>query len=202
MIKFCSWNIQGYNSRTLGNKFEDKEFLNVFKDKDFIGITETHMHAEVLDKMNIPGFHRFKPKFQLKNKKSNTAPKGIAVFVKHDIKDNFSLVEMNNDDAIWVKLLKEKSGESKDIFIGTCYLNPSNSRLTDQKISKLSEDIISLQKKGEVIIIGDLNARTSNLEDTITPDKSDETLFPAVIVNLEFSIRGVDDLYKYHFMIR
>ena len=84
---------------------------------------------------------------------------------------------MNNDDAIWVKLLKEKSGESKDIFIGTCYLNPSNSRSTDQKISKLSEDIISLQKKGEVIIMGDLNARTSNLEDTITPDKSDETLF-------------------------
>ena len=69
VIKFCSWNIQGYNSRSIGNKFEDKEFLKTFDDMDFIGITETHMHAEVLDKMNIPGFHRIHTKNQLKNKK-------------------------------------------------------------------------------------------------------------------------------------
>ena len=124
--------------------------------------------------MNIPGFHRFKPKNQLKNEKSNKAPKGIAVFVKEDIKDYFSLVNMDNEDAIWVKMKKEKSGEKRDIFIGTCYLNPSKSKKTDQKISNLSEDVISLQEKGEVIIIGDLNARTGNLVDTISSDKSDE----------------------------
>ena len=81
---------------------------------------------------------------------------------------------MNNDDAIWVKMKKEISGESKDIFIGTCYLNPSQAKGTDKKVSRLAEDIITLQDKGEVIIIGDLNARTGNLDDTITPDKSDE----------------------------
>ena len=172
-LKFCSWNIQGYSSRLIGNKFEDKEFLKIFEDVDFIGLTETHMYAEVLDKMNIPGFHRLHTKNQPKNKKSNTASKGIAVFVRENIKGMFKLVQMGNDDAIWVKMIKEKSGESKDIFIGTCYLNPSRCHSTDQKISKLSEDIVCLQGEGEVIINGDFNARTGGLEDTISPDKSD-----------------------------
>ena len=69
---------------------------------------------------------------------------------------------------------KGKIWGKKDIFIGTCYLNPSKSKKTDQKVSNLCEDVILLQEKGEVIIIGDLNARTGNLVDTISPDKSDE----------------------------
>ena len=173
-LKFCSWNIQGYNSRLVGNKFEDKEFLKQFEDIDFIGITETHMHVEVLDKMNIPGFHRLHVKNQPKNKKSNKASKGIAVFVKENIKSLFSLVMMDNEDAIWVKMKREVSGETRDVFIGTCYLNPSKSKKTDQKISKLADDVITLQDKGEVIIQGDFNARTGNSDDTISPDKSDE----------------------------
>ena len=52
-LRFCAWNIQGYNSRQIGNKFEDKEFLECFKEMNFGGITETHVHTEVLDKLNI-----------------------------------------------------------------------------------------------------------------------------------------------------
>ena len=77
LLKFCSWNIQGYNSRVIGNKFEDGEFLKIFENMDFVGLTETHMHTEILDKMNIPGFHRLHTKNQQTNAKSNKAPKGI-----------------------------------------------------------------------------------------------------------------------------
>ena len=139
-----------------------------------IGITETHIYDEVLDKMNVPGFHRLDVKNQPKNKKSNKASKGIAVFVKESKKDLFSLVKVDNDDAIWIKIKKEMSGEGKDIFIGTYYLNPSTGQNADQKIVKLSDDVTLLKDKGEVIIQGDLNARTGALEDFITPDKSDE----------------------------
>ena len=62
VIKFCCWNIHGYNSRLVGNKFEDKEFLKTFEDMDFIGITETHIHTDVLDRMSIPGLYRLKTK--------------------------------------------------------------------------------------------------------------------------------------------
>ncbi len=173
-LKFCSWNIQGYSSRQIGNKFQDNEFLACFKGIDFIGLTETHMHNEVVDKMNIPGFCRLKMKNQLKNLKSNTAQKGIAVFVKEEIKNIVHFVPMDNEDVIWVKIRKEDTGRNKDVYIGTCYLNPSQAKATDRKIVKLTEDVITLQKRGEVMIQGDLNAKTGTLEDTITPDKSDE----------------------------
>ena len=141
---------------------------------DFIGLTETHMHAEVLDKMNIPGYSRLHFINESKNKKSNTAPRGIAVFVKENLSELFQLVKTENKDVIWVRMRKEKTGEDKDVYIGTSYLNPSKAADTDKKITKLTEDIIYFQKKGDVMIVGDLNAKTGILDDTISPDKSDE----------------------------
>ena len=66
-LKFCSWNIKGYNSREIGNKFQDKEFLDFFEEADFIGLTETHIHEEILDRMNIPGFKLFDYKNRNRN---------------------------------------------------------------------------------------------------------------------------------------
>ena len=68
------------------------------------------MMKYLLDKMNVPRFHRFKPKNQLENAKSNKVPKGIAVFVIEGIKDYSSLVNMDNEDAIWVKIKIGKIG--------------------------------------------------------------------------------------------
>lgn len=173
-LRFCAWNIQGYNSRQIGSKFQDKEFLSRFKNTDFIGLTETHVHEEVLDEMNIPGFSRLQFKNEAKNKKSNTAQKGIAVFVKEDVKHLFHLVPSDNEDIIWVKMKKEDTGGNKDVYIGTCYLNPSKGKDSDRKITKLTEDVITFQKKGDIMITGDLNAKTGNLDDFIAPDKTDE----------------------------
>ena len=126
-------NIHGYNSRDIGNKFLDNEFLNTFKNDDFVGVTETHMHFEILEKMNIPGFHRLKVKNRPKNLKSNNAPKGIAVFVKQNIKRFFSVVEIDNENAIWVKISKDLTGEEKDVYIATCYFSPSKGEKTRGK---------------------------------------------------------------------
>ena len=54
-LKFCSWNIHGFNSRQLGNKLIDREFLDTIDKVGFLGITETHIHDGILDKLNIPG---------------------------------------------------------------------------------------------------------------------------------------------------
>ena len=60
----------------------------------------------------------------------------------------FSLLRMENDDVIWVKFCRQKSGENRDIFIGTCHFNSSTCQSTDQKISKLSE-IVNSRKTGD-----------------------------------------------------
>ena len=92
------------------------------------------------------------------------------MFVNESKKNLFSVVDMENEDVIWIKMKKGESGEARNVFIGTCYLNPPASQKDDLKISQLEENVILLQEKGDVIIQGDFNARTSDLDDTIPPD--------------------------------
>ena len=134
-LKFCIWNIHGYNSRQLGNKLHNENFLNIQNDVDLIGLTETHIHEEVLHNLNIPGFQLKSHKKQKKNLKSNTAPGGIAVFVRENLVELFSTVNSDNEDIVWVKIKKEKSGENNDIYIGTYYVSPS--KYSADKTTKL-----------------------------------------------------------------
>ena len=58
--------------------------------------------------MNIPGYDRLHFMNEKKNAKSNTAPRGIAVFAKENISELFKLVKTENKDVIWVRMKKEK----------------------------------------------------------------------------------------------
>ena len=66
-LEFCSWNIHGYQSRQIRSKFLDPEFLNIIEKVDFLGLTETHVHDEILEDLNIPGFIRISYKNRKKN---------------------------------------------------------------------------------------------------------------------------------------
>lgn len=96
-----------YNSFLIDNKFDNRE---IFEDVDFVVVTKTNI-------MNIPGFNCLHTKYQLKNFKSNKASKGIAFFVKENIKEWYSLIQINNEDVIWVKIKKDNIGEEKVLFI-------------------------------------------------------------------------------------
>ena len=76
----------------------------------------------------------------------------------------FSEMKTENKGSIWVKINKELSGEENDIFIGTYYIRPLRGK----------EDVLCFQRMGNVIINGDFNAKTSNEDDFITPDKHDD----------------------------
>ena len=81
-LDFCAWNIHGYQSRQIGPKFIDPDFLNQIQEVDFLGLTETHIHDEILEELNIPGFTRISYKNRIKNLKSGTSSGGIAVLAK------------------------------------------------------------------------------------------------------------------------
>ena len=174
-LKFCYWNIHGCVSRQIGIKLRDPDFLNVISGVDFIAIGETHVHEETLEYLGIAGFKRIGYNNRRKNLKSNTASGGIATFAKESIAYLFSPMKTENEDTIWVKIKKEYTGMGKDIFIGTCYLSPEQGKKNTEACAKLINDILSFQETGHIIINGDLNAKTGNLDDTITPDKFDET---------------------------
>ena len=172
------WNIHGQVTNTVGNKFTDIEFLDVCKGFDILGIAELHTNSSP----SIKGFELLKDKIRTKVHKGPKISGGIAVFAKKEIAHLVEYVPNCHEDSIWVKLCKEKTGENKDIYIGTCYISPPNKNR--KKVSEFNEGLSSLERffeearqfnhKGEIILQGDFNARTGKEDDFISKDKFDD----------------------------
>ena len=123
-IKLSFWNLHGYKSRSIGNKLKDTDFLHEIQDSHVIGLAETHIHDETMDELIIPGYKLFAYKNGKKNVKSNTAPGGLAIFIKEKFVKFFNQVKIDDENTVWIKLKKELVGD-EDIFIGTSYLSPN-----------------------------------------------------------------------------
>ena len=169
------WNIQGYKSRILGNKFLEPDFLSEINDSDVVGILETHTYDEILDKLDIAGFTRLKYKNRKKFKKANKSSGGISIVVKSELTSLLEPFKTKNEDIIWVKLNKRYHNNSRDIYLGSVYLSAENgTQCIVEKLQCISEDIETIKSHGgDILLQGDLNARTSNDKDTLRPGKFD-----------------------------
>ena len=177
-VSILFWNIHGQVTKSTGDKFADVEFLNVCKNFDILGISELHTNS----KPNIKGFKLIKDKIRTKNHKGPKISGGIAVFAKKEIAHLIQLVPNDHEDSIWIKLSKRDTGEDKDLYIGTCYVSPPSKNRKDQaygtkdkhsSLERFFEDAHQYSKKGEIILQGDMNARTGNEPDFLTNDKYD-----------------------------
>ena len=66
-------------------------------------------------------------------------------------------------------------GVERDIYLATIYISPLGKKEDIAKtFEKLTEQIEFFQAKGNVILQGDLNARTKNKDETIFMDKHDQ----------------------------
>ena len=114
------WNIHGQVTKIVGNKFTDTEFLKVCNDFDILGIVELHTK----NTPSIQGYKLIKDKIRDKRHNGPKISGGIAIFAKKEIAHMVKYVPNNHEDSVWVKLPKEFTGETKDIYIGTCYISP------------------------------------------------------------------------------
>ena len=166
--RFIIWNIHGLNSKTLGNKLDDNEFLAEVKTHDIICLTETHENET--SELNILGFQKVVSvkRQKVKNKSSG----GIAVFIKQHLTKSIIAVDSNRDIA-WVKIKKESFGLTNDVYLGTAYFSPERYENKKDKdyINELEEDVNRYKLKGDVLLAGDFNARTGNLQDTVNYSK-------------------------------
>ena len=104
---------------------------------------------------------------------------GIGVFVRSEIVHLVELVENKCVDSIWVKISKNQLDEEEDIFIGTYYISPQNSKQIPKDydfFSEVNAEISYFGKKGTILLQGDLNCRIGQDSDYVSGDKSDELL--------------------------
>ena len=131
-------------------------------------LTETHENDT--SDLNIVGFQKA---VSLKRQKvKNKSSGGIAVFVKHHLAKSITTVN-SNKDIVWVKIKKESFGLSNDIHLGTVYFSPEKYENKKGKdyINELEEDVNCYKQEGDVLLVGDFNARTGNLQDTVNFSK-------------------------------
>ena len=158
VLKYGFWNIEGQNSKVIGNKLIHNDFLQNIGKCDIVGIVETHIHNLTLDSLSIPGFTRI----HFSNREPNSKGKGsggIALFCKHRIVKYVTPVKKGNQDFIWVKIGKELCGV--DVYLGTVYYSPIGKKENiSNKFQTLSDEILFFQGKGSVILQDDFNAHT------------------------------------------
>ena len=149
-IKCAYWNINGHNSKIIGDKLSDAQFLERISDSDILGLAELHANEEVC----VPGFNLIKQKIREKKFKGPKIAGGLAIFVKAEIEHLVQVIPNNNENSIWIKLGKSISGEMEDIYIGTYYVSPPNSKVEKKNpmsgdfFTEFNEEIAIFKKKG------------------------------------------------------
>ena len=165
-IKCLYWNIHGISSKVIGEKYKDPNFLEIIASFDTICISELHTNKTI----SIPGFSLKKQKIRDKKHAGPKLSGGIAVYVKHDIANNFKIIPNDNIDSIWLKTV----GSTGENHFGFYYCSPDNGNSDFFEI--VNEEIEKLKLVNNTYIFGDFNARTKTVCENIAHDKYDEYL--------------------------
>lgn len=157
-ISISAWNINGLSHKTMGDKLTNQDFVNSVKHNDFILLTETWLDTATA----IPGFKAVStctatPKSKSSCRKSG----GITLLYKIEYENVVTIVKQTKN-YLWCKISKTITSSNNDLYLCGVYIPPENSHYFDCEIfDNLENDIIYFSTKGNIMILGDFNARTS-----------------------------------------
>ena len=166
-LRIGFWNINGYSSSILGNKLGTDDFMDVINKHDIFAIVETLATHDA--KLSIRNFEHF---IKCRDKSGKRAFGGLSVYISRKLSEGVSYVPTENKNAIWCKLDRTYFNLQNDIYIGTVYLSPSNFERSNSVdlIGELEVEMLLFSQKGDVVVQGDFNARTGDMQETILED--------------------------------
>jgi len=161
----------------LKNKLFDTDFTSFCQKYDifaFLEVWNNCCHDDIVS--TFPGYVVY-TKFRDYNERG-----GVAVCIKYAFIAGIKKVYLEFSDCIFLLIDKAFTGASQDILIGFVYIHPMNSSIkTDTRIQKgidfLESCLISISSDIQLedvtlIVMGDLNARTGDMQDIIVGDDS------------------------------
>lgn len=182
-VSLSSWNINGLVDSVVGDKTENRDFLNHVNKFDFIFLTETWTRESVF----VPGFKCFVSKPQSKSSKGRLSG-GIVLLYKNQFA-SFVTIGKTSSNLVWCKIDKILMGTKQHVYICGVYIPPENSKyFSPQIFEDLENDIVHYRSEGYVILTGDFNSRTGKCNDYtsisgdqfIKPNESEEYSTPLI----------------------
>ena len=174
-MSMAYWNIHGIGQK-LNN---DNSLSNIINKYDICMLAETWLSTTA--ELNIDGYHSF-VKSRPKHIRAKRHSGGIALLVRQEYRKGVKLVETSNENVIWVKLDKQFFNVESHLYLGAIYIPPKGSTYVKDKqispFSKLLEEIHQFTAQGNVLIMGDMNARTGILPDFINENGNNHLDLP------------------------
>ena len=106
----------------------------------------------------------------LTNKRAKRRSGGLICYIKDVISDGIQQIDgtIKHEDRLWLKLNSSFFGFSSDLFLCFTYISPATSTSTHARGNiwqLLSTEVARFSMHGNILLTGDLNARTSVLPD-------------------------------------
>ena len=185
--------IGSLNCHGMRDKVDYPEFLKLVSTTDIFGVCETWLKEN--DDIHLPGY-----KFYPQNRKKEAGPSkgGIGFFINNNIKKHVKIrYDLSSENFLICRILKKILGFNDDTYVAIVYIPPELSsrekRLKKDHFKHLIE-ITSKINSNNIILVGDFNARTAGLDDTLKKDKHD-ILVPDFYTRIE-SKRSNQDLTR------
>ena len=165
--------IGALNCHGLHDKIDCPEVQSLISSCDIFGVSETWFGEN--DKADVDGF-QFYP---LNRKKCKGPTKGgIGLFYKNNLKEHIKLQDdISCENFMWCKLSKNYFRFQEDLYVCVVYIPPESStrekKLNMDHFSHL-KDITKSISSESIILMGDFNARTSNLQDVFRGENEEE----------------------------
>ena len=161
-LKIVSWNINDFKDGILGYKDNNEDFVNILSKNDIFCLQETK--AEI----KIPNYRCYN------SLRSDSRSGGLCIGIRHDIVKHTKLLNTAkySPDVQALEISTNLTGLSKKIILINVYDSPETSSYkASQKttgnfkdtLSILNEFCTSLPINSNILLIGDFNARTGNL---------------------------------------
>lgn len=168
-LSMCFWNIGGLYSHG-DYKLDDDLFLKQLTQHDIIFLAETHVSKN--HTASLTGYHYFPVCREISS--NGNVYGGLAVISKLDIKPHISILPNKHTEIQWIVLDKNFFHLKNDLYICVTYISPGQTgysqTLNEDILHLLESDIENYKQKGDLMICGDFNARTGNLDDFISND--------------------------------
>lgn len=96
------------------------------------------------------------------------------MYFKKDLAKGIKELPKTHEDILWIKLDKDFFSFSKHVYLCAAYVPPQSSQSTNSTYLQVQRDVARFSKYGDIVLCGDLNARTGCLDDFIEHDSVDK----------------------------